>query len=73
MNFAKFPRTSFITEHLWWPLLCNFTKRRILPTIFSGEVFENEWLWIAASEQSEKAAFDVIQFLITEISFGILS
>ena len=28
----------------------NLTKRRTSPPIFSGEIFENGWLWTAASE-----------------------
>ena len=38
-------------------LVCNRyseQKRRILPTVFSGEIFENGWLWIAISEQSKQ-------------------
>ena len=31
----------------------NLTKRRTLPPVFSGEIFENGWLWTAASEQSK--------------------
>ena len=29
----------------------NLTKKRTPPPVFSGEVFENGWLWTAASEQ----------------------
>ena len=32
----------------------NLTKRRTPPLVFSGEIFENEWLWMAASEQSKR-------------------
>ena len=31
---------------------------------FSLEIFENEWLWTAASEQFKIPVFDLIQFLI---------
>ena len=31
----------------------NLTKMRTLQPVFSGEIFENEWLWTAASEQSK--------------------
>ena len=34
--------------------ICNLAKRRTLPPIFSGESFENGWLWTAASEQSKR-------------------
>ena len=34
--------------------ICNLTKRRTLPSVFSGEIFENGWLWTAASEQSKR-------------------
>ena len=33
--------------------VCNLTKRRTLPSLFSGEIFENGWLWTVASEQSK--------------------
>ena len=39
------------------------TKRRTLPPVFSGEIFENGWLWTAASEQSKIFACNVIRFL----------
>ena len=29
--------------------VCNLTKRRTLPPVFSGEIFENGWLWTVAS------------------------
>ena len=32
----------------------NLTKRRTLPPVFSGKIFENGWLWTAASEQSKQ-------------------
>ena len=32
-------------------LVCNLTKRRTLPPVFSGKTIENGWLWTAASEQ----------------------
>ena len=31
--------------------VCNLTKRRTLPLVFSGKIFG--WLWTAASEQSK--------------------
>ena len=31
----------------------NLTKMRTLQPVFSGEIFENEWLWTAVSEQSK--------------------
>ena len=34
--------------------VCNLTKRMTLPPVFPGEIFENEWLWTAASEQSKR-------------------
>ena len=34
--------------------VCNLTKRRTPPPVFSGEIFENGWLWTAASEQSKR-------------------
>ena len=43
-----------------------------LPPVFSGEIFENEWLWTATSEQSKIAACNVIRFLTIKIYFGIL-
>ena len=30
-------------------------KRRALPLVFSGEIFENGWLWTAASEESKRS------------------
>ena len=53
-------------------LVCNLTKRMTLPLVFPGEIFENGWLWTAASEQSKTAACNVIRFLTIKISFGIL-
>ena len=52
--------------------VCNLTKRRTLPPVFPGEIFENGWLWTAASEQSKIAACNVIRFLTIKISFRIL-
>ena len=52
--------------------LCNLAKRRTLPPVFSGEIFENGWLWTAAFEESEIAAFNVILFLTMKIYLGIL-
>ena len=43
--------------------VCNLTKRRTLPPVFSGEVFKNGWLWTATSKQFEIAACNVIRFL----------
>ena len=37
--------------------VCNLTKRRTPPAVFSGETFENEWLWTAASEQFKRKIF----------------
>ena len=34
--------------------VCNLTKRRTPPPVFSGEIFENGWLWTSASEQSKR-------------------
>ena len=36
--------------------------------MFSGKVFENGWLWMAAFEQSETAACNVIWFLTIKVS-----
>ena len=36
----------------------NLTKRRTLLPLFSGEIFENVWLWIASFKQSEIAALN---------------
>ena len=52
--------------------VCNLTKRRSVQTKFSEESFENRWLYMAPSEQSEIAACNVIQFLTIKISFGNL-
>ena len=34
--------------------ICNLTKRRTLPPVFSGEIFENRGLWTAASKQYKR-------------------
>ena len=52
--------------------VCNLTKRRTLPPVFSGEIFENRWLWAAASEQFKIVDCNVIRFLAIKISFGII-
>ena len=52
--------------------VCNLSKRRTLPAVFRGEIFENGWLWTAASEQTKIAACNVIRFLTIKISFGIM-
>ena len=52
--------------------VCNLFKRRTLSPVFSGEIFENGWLWTAISEQSKIAACNVIRFLTTNISFCII-
>ena len=52
--------------------VCNLTKRRALSPVFFREIFENGWLWTAASEQSMIAACNVIRFLTIAISFGII-
>ena len=36
----------------------NLIKRRTLLPLFSGEIFENVWLWMAAFKQSEIAALN---------------
>ena len=69
----------FSRKHSWWSHFSiqsllwtvNLTKRRTLPPVFSEEIFENKWLWVAASERSKIAACNVIQFLTIKISFGI--
>ena len=33
--------------------ICNLTKIRKLPPVFSREIFENSWLWKAASKTSK--------------------
>ena len=45
--------------------VCNLTKRRTLPQVFSGVIFENRWLLTAASEQSKISFLNspVISFL----------
>ena len=48
--------------------VCNLTKRRTLPPVFSGEIFENGWLWTVASAQSKIAACNVILFLTIKVS-----
>ena len=50
--------------------VCNLTKRRNQQPVFSGEIFENGWLWTAATEQSQITACDVIQFVTIKISCG---
>ena len=50
--------------------VCNLTKRRNQQPVFSGEIFENGWLWTAATEQSQITACDVIQFVTKKISCG---
>ena len=52
--------------------LCNLTKRMTLPLLFPGEIFQNGWLWTAASEQSRIAACNFIRFLRIKIFFRIL-
>ena len=52
--------------------VCKFTKRKSLPPVFSEEIFEIEWLWMASSEQFKIAACSVIQFPTTKIFFCIL-
>ena len=42
--------------------VCNLTERRTLPLVFSGEIFENEQLQTAASDQSKVAACSIINF-----------
>ena len=43
------------------------TKKKNLPPVFSGEIFENGWVWTAAFEQSKIAACNVIRFLTIKI------
>ena len=52
--------------------VCNLTKKRTLTLVFSGEIFENGWLWTATSKLSKTAACNVTQFLTIKISFGIM-
>ena len=47
-------------------------KHSTLPPVVFGEIFENGWLWTAASEQSKIAACNVIQFLTIKNCFGIM-
>ena len=61
-----------VYSHYSEQLFCNFTKKRFLLPVLSGEIFESGWLWTAASGQSEIASCNVTQFLTIKISFGIL-
>ena len=47
--------------------VCKFSKRETLLPVFSGEIFENEWIWTAASEHFEIAPCNVIRFLTVKI------
>ena len=44
--------------------VCKLTKRSALTPKFSGEVFKNAWLWMAASGQCKIAACTVIRILL---------
>ena len=35
----------------------NLTKRMTLPPVFPVEIFENGWLWTAASEKSKRKIY----------------
>ena len=50
----------------------NLTKRRTLPPVFSGEIFENGWMWTGTSERFKILACNIILFLKIKISFGIM-
>ena len=52
--------------------VCNLFKRRTLPPVFSGEIFENGWLWTAPPEQSKIADCNVIGFFSIKISSRII-
>ena len=63
MNFAKFLRTPFLTEHLRWPATeaCNFIKKETLAQVFSCELCEiskntyfTEHLWATAAVYHKK-------------------
>ena len=61
-----------INNHYSEQSVCNLTKRRTLPPVFSGEILKNGWLWTAAPEQSKIAACNEIRFLTIKISFDVL-
>ena len=61
-----------INNHYSEQSVCNLTKRRTLPPVFSGEIFENGWLWTGTSERFKIATCNVILFLKIKISFGIM-
>ena len=49
--------------------VCNLTKRRTPPPVFSGEIFENGWFW-TASEQS-KRKISMKTFLVESFQYII--
>ena len=67
-NFRKISKKTFLVESFQYIIATLNSQRRTLTPVFSGKVFENGWLWMAASEQSETAACNVIWFLTIKIS-----
>ena len=55
--------TTLEYNHYSEQSVCNLNKRRTLAPVISGEIFQNGWLWTAASEQFKIAACNVIRFL----------
>ena len=51
---------TFLVESFYYIIatqsVCNLTKRRTLPLVFSRQIFEYGWLWTAVSAQSEIVA-----------------
>ena len=43
-------------------------KRKTLPLVFSGEIFENGWLWTAASEESNRSGVALVNDRYSEQS-----
>ena len=39
VNFAKFLRTHFLTEHLWWLLLSHFIQGIVVPIVICNQTF----------------------------------
>ena len=44
MNFPKFLRTPFFTEHLWWMLLLSVKNTRRARTTFNVENILTKWI-----------------------------
>ena len=73
VNFAKFLRTTFYIEHLWWLLLSVFTTIAAVSSLLFSQKFSIIDIWIRLNTLGSKYAWDITTekcSLITILCYG---